>query len=94
MERVQVFVIHCSYLCNLITNCSPWRLHNIRFSTSRDGDNLIMVYEDDGCGIPDGEKKILNAGMENTVWVCFYLVNPFHDKPYMQETGVLIRGTV
>lgn len=99
MEKVQVFADALfPLIChNLIDNSvrHGGKLDTIRFSTTREGENLIIVYEDDGCGIPDGEKeKIFERGYGKNTGMGLFLSREILSmtKLAMQETGVFGSG--
>ncbi|HOJ97469.1 MAG TPA: HAMP domain-containing sensor histidine kinase [Methanospirillum sp.] len=93
MEPVQVyadplFPLICQ---NLIDNSirHGGELHEIRFSTRREDGYLIVVYEDDGCGVPVHEKeKIFERGYGKHTGLGLFLA-----REILSITGLSIHET-
>jgi len=83
---------------NLIDNSirHGGKFQNILFSTRTEGDNLVIVYEDDGCGIPVGEKeKIFERGYGKNTGMGLFLSREILSITglSMKETGVFGTGS-
>jgi PAS domain S-box-containing protein len=88
-----LLVFSDSMLAKVITNLIDnsvrhgGNVTSIRFSTAGEGENLLIAYEDDGAGIPDGEKEmIFERGYgKNTGWGLFL------SREILAITGMSIR---
>lgn len=76
-------------ITNLIDNSvrHGGNVTSVRFSTAEDKENLLIAYEDDGTGIPEGEKEmIFERGYgRNTGWGLFL------SREILAITGMSIR---
>jgi len=74
---------------NLIENAVRYgeKITRVRFSAEEAGRDLILVCEDDGCGIPDGEKeRIFDRGFGKNTGLGLAL-----SREILDITGIRIR---
>lgn len=93
MEPVQIFADPLfPLICNNLIDNSVrhgGKLQNIYFSTWISGENLVIVYEDDGCGISDSEKeKIFERGYGKNTGMGLFL-----SKEILSMTGLTMKET-
>ncbi len=82
---------------NLIDNSIRHGVHvkNILFSTEQTEKDLILIYQDDGVGVPDNEKeKIFERGYGKNTGMGLFLVKEILSITglIIQETGVPVKG--
>jgi signal transduction histidine kinase len=99
MEQVQIYADPLfPLICHNLTDNSIRHggdLHTIHFSTRRENENLIVVYEDDGCGVPDHEKeKIFERGYGKHTGLGLFLAREILSITGLsiQETGIPGKG--